>query len=319
MKIILGFLCIVICLCGCTKKSSTAPSDRITISGAWALYPMVIIWAEEYRKLNPDLIIDISAGGTCKGMTDALTGVADLGMVSRSINKSEADRGAWWVGVAKDGVIPMINSNNPLRNDLIKRGLTQKEFADIWRNGKAASWNAFVTHDTSFPIRAYTRSDPCGASETWAKYVGGTQEDLKGIGVYGDPGLADAVRNDTCGIGYNNVHFAYDAGTKKPVRGIEPIPVDVNGNGKIDPEENFYADRDALVKAIAEGNYPSPPGRNLYLVSRGVPKKKRVAQFIIWILNDGQKYVSSAGYICLPKEELQKQSELLVKAEAGHK
>lgn len=35
------------------------------------------------------------------------------------------------------------------------------------------------------------------------------------------------------------------------------IPLDLNGNGKIDPEEDFYATSTELNAAIAEGKYPS--------------------------------------------------------------
>lgn len=36
-------------------------------------------------------------------------------------------------------------------------------------------------------------------------------------------------------------------------------------------DENFYSVKVQLVKAIADGKYPSPPARDLYLVSKGVP------------------------------------------------
>ena len=35
----------------------------ITLSGAWALYPMAVKWAEEFQKLHPKVRIDIGAGG----------------------------------------------------------------------------------------------------------------------------------------------------------------------------------------------------------------------------------------------------------------
>ena len=65
------------------------------------------------------------------------------------------------------------------------------------------------------PIHVYTRSDAAGAPETWAKYLGKKQENLQGIGVYGDPGLLDAVVKDPLGIGYNNLNYAYDPKTGK--------------------------------------------------------------------------------------------------------
>ncbi len=39
------------------------------------------------------------------------------------------------------------------------------------------------------------------------------KENIKGIGVSGDPGVADAVRKDINGIGYNNTLFVYDPST----------------------------------------------------------------------------------------------------------
>ena len=80
-------------LSGCSQKSATAVpegrSGRITVSGAWALYPMVVKWAEEYKKIHPAVRIDISAGGAGKGMADALSRTVDLGMISREINPVE--------------------------------------------------------------------------------------------------------------------------------------------------------------------------------------------------------------------------------------
>ena len=316
MKKVLGILCVMAALYGCTKEKKSTDTDssgRISISGAWALYPMMVRWAEVYQKMHPETIIDISAGGAGKGMADALCHAVDLGMISRDINKSEIEKGAWWVSVVKDAVIPTINENNPFKNELKKRGLSQSDFSQIWLAGKITTWNRFISDTIIRPIHVYTRCDACGAAETWAKYVGGSQEDLQGVGVYGDPGLADAVRNDALGIGYNNVNYVYDAKTKKPIPGIVPLPLDINGNGTIDHSENFYADRDSLIQAIADNKYPSPPARNLHLVSSGIPEKKLVLQFMLWILGEGQQFVSESGYIALPIEQLKKHSVELQK------
>jgi phosphate transport system substrate-binding protein len=312
-KIACILLVIGAAMLGCSKEKESETSGRITISGAWALYPMVVKWAEIYHKEYPDVVIDISAGGAGKGMADALSGAIDLGMVSRDIKKEERAKGAWGISVVKDAVIPMINEKNPHKDDLLKRGLSKNECAKIWISGTLKNWNAVIKSDRASAIHVFTRSDACGAAETWAKYVGGAQEDLKGVGVYGDPGLADAVRSDALGIGYNNVNFAYDAKTKKPVAGIVPLPLDINGNGTIDPSESFYADRDRLMKAVADNIFPSPPARNLHIVAKGVPEKKHIVKFLLWILADGQHYVSDAGYIALPKDQLQKQIDELSK------
>ncbi len=127
----------------------------------------------------------------------------------------------------------------------------------------------------------YTRSDASGAAEVWAKYLGGSaQEELKGIAVFGDPGLADAVKNDVHGIGYNNVIYVYDVNTGQKYDGIDVPPIDLNANGTLEAEENFYGSLDEISAAIADGRYPSPPARELFLVSKGKPTSPVVIAFI---------------------------------------
>lgn len=301
---------------GCSKKPDVAGraglTGTITISGAWALYPMVVKWAEEFRKIHPGVTIDISAGGAGKGMADALSGTADLGMVSRAINPVELGKGAWHVSVVKDAVVPTINSANPAAGEILKRGLTRGEFEAIWIKNTLLRWDSLLAApDRELPIHVYTRSDACGAAETWAQYLGGNQQDLQAVGVYGDPGLAETVRKDTLGIGYNNINFVYDSKTRRPVEGLEIIPLDMNGNHVVDREESFYSNLDDLIKAIGDGRYPSPPARPLHLVSGGPPKKTEVREFLRWILSDGQNFAEGAGYIGLPREQMLEQMKKL--------
>jgi len=278
----------------------------IEVSGAWALYPMMVKWAEEFQKVHPKARIDISAGGAGKGMADALAGLVDIGMVSREISLEEIKKGAFWVSVCRDAVVPTVNKNNPVLDDLLSHGIKKTVFIDIWIYGNITTWGQVVGKpEVTDPIRLFTRSDACGAAETWAKYLGRKQEDLGkfAVGVYGDPGLADAVKNNRLGTGYNNVNYGYDEKTKKPVEGIVIIPLDLNGNGQVDDNENFYGTKDELVNAIANGVYPSPPARDLNLVTKDA-FTSLTKEFVMWILSDGQQYVEETGYIRLSQEKL---------------
>lgn len=281
-----------------------ALSGTITMSGAWALYPMAVKWAEEFQKIHPGVRVDIGAGGAGKGMADALAGVVDLGMVSRDIYEAEKEKGAWWVSVTKDAVVPVVSEANPALDALLSRGVPRDTFTGVWLTGGVTTWGQVVGEPGGHPLRVYTRSDACGAAKTWAAFLGCTQEELLGVGVYGDPGLADAVRRDALGIGFNNINYVYDAATKRPVAGLCVVPVDLNGDGTLGDDEDFYDDREALVAAIRSGAYPSPPARDLHLVSRGRPERAVVRAFLRWILTDGQAYVPEAGYVRLAEEKL---------------
>jgi len=301
---------------GCSSKPTENESGElkgsISLSGAFGLYPLAVLWGEEFKKIHPEVRVEVSAGGAGKGMVDVLSGNVDLGMVSRDINAQESEKGAWPISVAKDAVIPTINTGNPELAAILKKGLTQQNFTDVWITGTAKTWGQLSGSASAEPIQVYTRSDAGGAAETWAKYLGGKkQEDLIGVGVHGDPGLAEAVKRDKNGIGYNNIAYVYNNATKQPNDGIRPIPIDINGNGTIDPEENFYDNVDSLTKAIAKGIFPSPPARELYLVSNGKPKSKLVQEFLKWILTEGQKEVSPAGYVNIADEKLSAELEKL--------
>jgi len=280
---------------------------NITISGAFALYPMAVKWAEEFQKIYPGVRIDVSAGGAGKGMMDVLSNMVELGMVSREIHPDEVKKGALSFSVVKDAVVATVNASNPVIKDILAKGLKRDAATSIWITGKTKTWGQALGIQSAVQIRVYTRSDACGAAETWAKYFGKMQEDLLGVGVYGDPGLAEAVKNDALGIGFNNIAFAYNIKTKLPNDGIKIVPLDLNNNGKIDPDENFYDKMDDLINAIATDKYPSPPARDLYFVTNGKPAKKEVVEFIKWVLTDGQKYVFESGYINLSKEKLEKE------------
>lgn len=282
-------------------------TPKIIISGAWALYPMMVKWSEEYRIIHPEIRIELSAGGAGKGMTDALTGLVDIGMVSREIYPEEIDQGAFWVSVVKDAVVPTMNKANPVLKQILATGLSRSVFLSIYLYGNITSWGQAVGRPEIIDaIHVYTRSDSCGAAETWAKYLGERQEDLKGIGVYGDPGLAEAIRNDPLGIGFNNINYAYDPSSSNPIEGLSIIPIDLDGNRILDSHEDFYNTRDEIVDGITTGTYPAPPSRELNLVTN-VEFSQIARDFIEWILTEGQQHTVEAGYVQLSEGRLEEE------------
>lgn len=311
-RIVLNATLAFLLIAGVGSAAAQKPLEgHITLSGAFALYPLAVQWAGEFKKENPKVRIDISAGGAGKGMTDALNKMVDIGMVSRDVYPEESAKGAYAIAVAKDAVVPVMNASNPMAKEILSKGLKQSIAAGIWITGNVTNWGQAFGSKKNIPLHIYTRSDACGASEIWAKFFGKKQEDLLGSGVFGDPGLALAVKKDPVGIGYNNIAYAYDFKTKRQLAGIRVIPIDINNNGRIDPGENFYNTMGDLVKAISIGKYPSPPARELYFVTKGKPNSALVKAFITWVLTKGQSYVSETGYVGLPKIKIEKQLKAL--------
>ncbi len=299
--------------CGGRGVTAVAPADQttITVSGAFALFPLMTVWADAYRSANPDVAFDIQAGGAGKGMTDMLSGVADIAMLSREPREEELSQGSFLVPVTIDSVVGTINATNPNLDALLAQGITPEEANGIWITGEVTTWDQLLGNGRTDAINVYTRSDSSGAAEMWALFsLGEAQEDLVGTAVNGDPGVAEAVRQDPLGVGYNNVGFAYDQTTGAPIDGLRIIPIDLDSSGQIEASENFYGTRDEFTTAVAEGLYPFPPARVLYLVTKGEPSPA-IADFYRWILTDGQAFVGDAGYVPLTAVRLQEALDLL--------
>jgi phosphate transport system substrate-binding protein len=289
----------IVSLSGCTNKQQT--SDTIKVSGAYSLYPMMVIWAQEYHKLHPEINIDVTSGGAGKGMSDALAGAVDLGMVSRDITVAETNQGIVAVAVVEDAVLATINSNNPVINEILQTGLTKQQLKEIFINYSIPTWGQLIGDaNNTDAIKVYSRSDPCGAAEAWVKYLGNyTQDDIPTIEeitkVKGDDSMSKSVAGDSLAIGYSNVNYIYSNTTKMPKDGLAVIPLDLNENGVIDPNENFYQNRDDIVNAEINDTIPSPPSRLVYLVTlnnfTGITK-----DFVQWILTDGQQFTFDNGY-----------------------
>lgn len=275
-------------------------SGTITLSGAFALYPLAVVWAEEYKKTHPNVKIEVSAGGAGKGMSDAIGGLVDIGMVSRAISDAEIQKGAYPIAVTKDAVVPVINARNPVAKEIQAKGISQNTWMKIYINRSILNWGEVGGRpEISDKIHLFTRSDSSGAADIWALYVGGkAQANLRGIGVFGDPGLLSEVQKDPLGVGFNNINYAYDAKTGLPVAGVLIPPFVLNDTTILD-----ISTKEKAVAAIKSQTFPHPPARVEYFVTKGKPTGA-IADFIRWTLTDGQKFVDANGYVELPADTI---------------
>jgi len=307
-----GLIILIILMAAGCRPSEKKAADKgelegeVSISSSFALYPMILKLADEFHTAHPGVQFDISASGAAKSVSDTLNGLVDLGGISREVYPQEKERGLWSAAIARDAVLPIVCEDNPYLSELLHQGVSESALARLWISGDIRTWGDLIGDvSVSQPVHAYTRADLCGAGEIWAQFLGGQQESLQGIGVHGESWMAGAVKKDPLGIGYTNLNFAYDARSLQPISGIRVLPIDFDGNGRIDAEEDFYSSRTRVLEAIASENYPSPPSRNLYLISQGIPHRRCVWEFVVWALTRGQIHVPETGYIPLPNQVLE--------------
>ena len=310
--LILCFL--VSSIVSCSKMAENAVNPTIRISGAWALYPMMVVWADEYMKIH-DIDIEVTGGGAGKGISDVFSNQSDIGMVSRPLKKEELEQGAFYVAVAKDTVVAIVNENNPVYRDITERGISREDLRRIFL-GEVSHWGELFNKNVKDDeIVVYGRADSSGAASVWASFLGSyTEADLQNnsdSNVSGDQPMANSVQGDANAIGFSNMNYVYNAETGGYIKSIRPVPIDLNGNDVLDDDERFYDNRDVFLKNVTEGIYPSPPTREEYLVGNG-PFKDCVKDFVKWILEDGQGFLEPNGYVGLVESEIEKELKYLI-------
>lgn len=296
-------------LWGCQSPPAAPPPSTLTgelsLSGAWALYPLAVRWADAFMALHPGVRLHVAAGGSGRGAVDVLDGFVDLGMLSRAPSAEEVARGAWALPVARDAVVIIASDDNPALEELRARGISRREAAALYGGGRAdPNWAMLAPATGTAPLRAYTRADACGTDEVLATWLGLDPDALAGVGVFGDPGLAEVVRRDPWGLGYTNASTAYDPGGGRPISGLAVLPVDLDDDDAIATDEAACADLPALDAAAAAGRYPAGLVRDLFLVTRGTPEDPLLRAFLEWVVGDGQAVVAKAGHIALSPEAL---------------
>lgn len=102
----------------CSRKEAAGTPEglegSVSISGAFALYPLAVQWTGDFAEKYPGVRIDLSAGGAGKGMTDVINGMVDFAMMSRDLHDEEREKGAVDFPVGRDAVLPVLSATNPL-------------------------------------------------------------------------------------------------------------------------------------------------------------------------------------------------------------
>lgn len=275
---------------GLEAKAQTAAGtkisvDTITVTGTRFLFPLLERWAVEYRKVHPTVYIRIEA---------ALKN-PDINASAAPFDPVKLSADLEYTKVAQFVLLPILNENHPKLDSLLERGVNEKSVQEIYfkkpkenENLPGMSWNEW---------RVYSRG-AC-ASAAFASKFGkkiGDLENTTGQKLDDDVVVLQRVQSDSLGIAYNNPGFIYDRNTRQLVRGIRVIPYDINGNERVDSEENFYQDLDQLLTHLEQQNGGLPPREHVTLIYKK-EAKDHLRAFIAWISAEGQQYNHSAAFL----------------------
>ncbi|MCL2709024.1 MAG: substrate-binding domain-containing protein [Defluviitaleaceae bacterium] len=93
--------------------SASGLTGTLKVGGSTSVEPLMQRLRQAYIVHNPGVSIEISGGGSGTGISEATSGVLDIGMSSRALKDSEKTALAH-TDIALDGVAVIVNPKNPL-------------------------------------------------------------------------------------------------------------------------------------------------------------------------------------------------------------
>lgn len=304
---------------------------QTTLNGAGATFPnpMYSKWFSEYHKLHSDIQINyqpIGSGGGIRQVTEGTVdfGASDMPMTDDQLKAAEAKLKTKVLNVPTvlGAVVPAYNV--PGVTGEVK--FTPDILAGIFL-GRISNWNdpaiSKVNPDLKFPnqeIVVVHRSDGSGTTFIWTDYLSKVSPDWKsqvgadtsvkwpkGLGGKGNDGVAGSIRQLPGAIGY--VELIYAVQTKIPYGSVR------NAAGVF-----LKASLEGVTAAAASApkmpadfrvSITNAPGKDAYPISsftwllipaqsKDPAKGKILADFLNWMVSDGQKMTSALTYAPLP-------------------
>lgn len=283
-------------------QKASGVSGKISSVGSDTLANLMTLWAEAFKRLYPNVSIQIQAAGSSTAPPALTEGTSDLGPMSRKMKSKEIKAfesvhgyKAMAIPVAIDALAVYVNKDNPVKGMSLQtvdaifsstRKCGAKRTLNVWGDlGLGGS-----LRNQSFQI--FGRNSVSGTYGYFKKKAL-CKGDYKNS-VNEQPGSASVVQsvtNSKNGIGYSGIGYR--------TAGVKIVPL-----SKKEGQPFIEANAENSVN----GTYPL--ARFLYVYVNKAPNQKlqpKVREFIKMVLSQrGQKVVVKDGYIPLPAKVAKK-------------
>ncbi|MGE5580449.1 MAG: phosphate ABC transporter substrate-binding protein [Bacillota bacterium] len=197
---------------GCARPGGQSGAS-ITLAGSTSVQPFAEMLAEEYAKEFPDRpAVNVQGGGSSAGARAALTGAAQIGMMSRDLAASENELVP--VVMAKDAIVLVVHPSNPVQ------GLSKEQVKDIY-SGRIVSWDQVGGHPS--PIHVVSREEGSGTRGAFDELVmeGGVVVP-RAVVQDSNGAVRETVAGDKAGIGYISLGLVDQSVKALSIDGVAP-------------------------------------------------------------------------------------------------
>jgi glycine cleavage system H lipoate-binding protein/ABC-type phosphate transport system substrate-binding protein len=302
-----------------TTGNNPSPEGSLKVFTSPDLFNLTTKWVSEYGSLYPKLKINLikSADDNIAGMLNKDGGI---GFVADESLSSLNNQNNWNMVVGRDVIVPVMNAANPFRDEIYRKGITPAALATLLKSQETPNWGMLignVQNIQDLPMHFYIMNDPSTIAGV-ENFLNTNQLSTKGNKTATGKEMISAIQKDRNALGFCKLIQVMDQNNQSLAENIKLIPIDKNGNGKVDYMENIYENLQAFLRGVWIGKYPKALAGSIYLVSSEKPKNKTEMAFMNWVLTEGQQFMNANGYNDLVlserKTQLDKINEPVIEA-----
>ena len=277
------------------NRAASAPANTLTgtieIDGSSTVAPVTEAVAEEYRKFQRDVLVNVGISGSGGGFKRFTAGETDISDASRVIRESEAataaENGIGYIEllVGVDGLSVMVNP----QNDFVSC-MTVEQLKMLWEpESTVDSWSDL---DASWPDRTINLYGPGTDSGTFDYFT----EEIMGEAKLSradytrsedDNVLVQGISGDRNALGYFGYAY-YAQNTDK----LKLVAVD-GGDGCVTPS----------VETIADGSYGALSRPLFIYVNKASLERPEVRDFVEFYMLNAAQLTEEIGYVPLSAQE----------------
>ena len=273
-KITIGILVlsIVVVISACSpsdedKTGTNGNTYTLSISGSTSVGPLAEKLADKYVEIN-DIKIEVNQIGSSAGITNATSGVSEIGMSSRDLKEEEKANGLKETIVAYDGIVVVTHPSNKVKD------LTMEQVKQIF-TGEVTNWKELGGDDMEIVV--VSREDGSGSRDAFQEIVDYSSSELvrSAIIASGNGNIKTTVAMNKHAVGFISFEYIDESISTVDINGVEATAENVL-------QQTYSLSRPFLF--VYKEEHLSTEGQ----------------QFIDYILSPkGQNVVSEAGVIPL--------------------
>ncbi len=290
--------------------NSASDNETIRICTTSGTRGLAESWIAEYNKTNPEQSFEVRQ----LNFSEVREGVAEnnsLGFLMQRPDVSMVSGSMWRLTVGRDVIVAVMNKENPFAEMLDRKGVSAKELANFIEKEGDRTWGALIGKNRKEQSAKFIILDEPEVQLSVSKFLEIDPSVLVSVEKKSINDFLEILQRDKYAVGFCRLANITDTEQHDFIANVKLLPIDRNGNGHLDYNENIYADLEQFERSAWIGKYPRSLVYNIYAVAPTFPENQEITDFLSWVVTSGQIVVEQSGFTDLVYNEKQSNLEKL--------